>query len=45
MKTMITLLMILICLFGYISVILGTLFVLKIGFKELFNIDILRKRK
>lgn len=45
MKIMVNLLMIMICLFGYISIILGTIFVLKVGFKELFGIDILRRFK
>lgn len=45
MKLMVNLLMIMICLFGYISIILGTIYVLKISLKELFGIEILEKKK
>lgn len=42
---MTSVLMILVCLFGYIAVGLGTVFVVKTGMKELFGIDILTRWK
>lgn len=44
-RFMTSVLMILVCLFGYLCVIIGTIFVLKVGMKEIFGIEILTRWK
>lgn len=44
-RTMTDILMVMICLLGYITVIIGTIFVIDIGAREILGIDVLAKTK